>query len=137
MSDELENIKEDGRKKRLANLELGKWTKGQSGNAAGKPIGTRNRATIIREWLECDADDGGDGNKVDQLVRAVIRKGEGGDLQAFNTIMDSAFGKVAEIHEFSGIGGGPIETASKSVSVTTPATAEEAARAYAELLKKP
>ena len=29
----------------------GRWAKGHSGNPAGKPRGTRNRATVLREGL--------------------------------------------------------------------------------------
>ena len=28
------------------------FKKGESGNPAGKPKGTRNRSTIVREWME-------------------------------------------------------------------------------------
>lgn len=48
------NNKELARKRRLANLELGKIPKGKSGNPAGKPVGIVNTKTILREILESD-----------------------------------------------------------------------------------
>lgn len=68
------------------------WKKGQSGNPSGKPKGTRNRSTIIRELLEAKAIDG-DGQIADQLTRALIKKAAEGDVGAFRELFDSAYGK--------------------------------------------
>lgn len=77
----------------MANEEnLKPWKKGQSGNPAGKPKGTRNRATIIRELLEAKATDG-DGQIADQITRALINKAAEGDVAAFRELFDSAYGK--------------------------------------------
>lgn len=41
----------------MANEEnLKSWPKGQSGNPAGKAPGTKNRATIIKKFLELAVD---------------------------------------------------------------------------------
>lgn len=78
----------------MANEEnLTPWPKGQSGNPAGKPKGTRNRSTIIREWLEMKATDGEGGQVSDQLTRALIKKAAEGDVRAFIELFDSAYGK--------------------------------------------
>lgn len=69
---------------------------GQILNPKGKPKGTRNRSTIIREWLEADATDGMGGNQADQLVRAQILKAGIGDTPAFHALFDGAFGKVTD-----------------------------------------
>ena len=69
------------------------WKKGESGNPKGKPKGTRNRSTIIREWLEAKATDGEDGEVSDQLVRALIKKAAEGDVAAFRELFDSGYGK--------------------------------------------
>lgn len=47
-----DKIKESGRQRSLANLELGKFKKGESGNPDGRPKGQRNYLTIYREALE-------------------------------------------------------------------------------------
>jgi uncharacterized protein DUF5681 len=77
------------------------WVKGQSGNPKGRPPGIRNRSTIYREWLECKATDQADGDKSDQIARSLIEKACKGDIEAAREIFDSAFGKLAEIHEVS------------------------------------
>lgn len=124
----------------LKNLKSApKWVKGQSGNPAGKPVGIRHRSTIMREWLECRATDKEGGTKADQVTRALIAKAETGDIQAYNAVMDAAYGKIPEVHEFSGIGGAPIKTETTGAQVTIPAkptTLAEATRAYQDLLKK-
>jgi hypothetical protein len=71
------------------------WEPGQSGNPKGKLKGTRNRSTIVREWLEARATQG-EGQVVDQLVRALIQKAAQGDVAAFKELMDSGFGKLTD-----------------------------------------
>ena len=49
----------------------GQWKKGQSGNPAGMPKGTRHRATMLAEkFMEDDAED---------IVRAVVNAAKAGD----------------------------------------------------------
>lgn len=68
---------------------------GQSGNPKGKPAGTRNRSTIVREALEAILA-GKDQKVVDAITAAVIEKALTGDVPAFKELMDSAFGKNAD-----------------------------------------
>ena len=75
------------------------WKKGESGNPAGKPKGVKNRSTIVKEWLDAKATDGGKGTVADQLVRAMITKASKGDVPAFRELMDSAYGKVKDESE--------------------------------------
>lgn len=83
------------------------FEKGQSGNPSGKPKGTRNRSTIIREILEAAAaealkpKDGLDlGVKpttiFEQLVLAQAVKASLGDTTAMAFLSDSAFGKLTD-----------------------------------------
>lgn len=63
----------------------------------GRPKGVRNRRTIIKEWLEClNAEDGGRGDKADELARALIKKAATGDVAAIKEAFDSAYGKIPE-----------------------------------------
>lgn len=78
-----------------ATKNLKSWKKGQSGNPKGKPKGTRNRSTIVRELLEAKATDG-DGQVVDQVIRALIAKAMRGDVAAVRELMDSAYGKIQD-----------------------------------------
>lgn len=76
------------------------WKKGQSGNPKGRAKGTRNRKTIVREWLELIQLETNPitGKKeklsqADMITAAQIKKALTGDTNAFKELMDSGFGK--------------------------------------------
>ena len=48
----------EARRKQLANLEIGKWKKGQVTNPKGKPKGHRNSITILKELLDKNTEHG-------------------------------------------------------------------------------
>lgn len=79
------------------------FPKGTSGNPNGRPKGSRNRSTLIKEWLEIEFKQKNPiTGKVeileiqDHLVIAQIMKAIKGDTVAFNTLMDGAYGKQKE-----------------------------------------
>lgn len=96
----------------MANDEnLKPWQAGQSGNPAGKPKGTRNRATVIREILEQAAVDAFSPQLStyfeahpeqkpktiqDQMALAIAVKALHGDVAAFKELMDGVHGKLTE-----------------------------------------
>src|SRR5665213_2682457 len=56
------------------------WAKGQSGNPAGKPPGTRHKITMLAEQLmEADAEG---------IVAKVVALAKGGDLVAARLVLD-------------------------------------------------
>ena len=58
----------------------GQWKKGQSGNPAGMPKGTRHRATMLAEkFMEDDAED---------IVRAVVNAAKAGDPTAMRLCVE-------------------------------------------------
>lgn len=122
-----------------AGLTIGKknlksWQKGQSGNPAGRKVGTRTRETVIREWLECGATDGLGGTMQDQIVRAQLLKAMKGDAHAYNAMMDGMHGKISDVHKFSGIEDAPpIKTENTS---SVPVTPEDIAMAFAKLIRE-
>lgn len=73
-------------------------------NRNGRPLGSRNRSTIVREWLSVQ-------QKVknpltgtvetldqsDMMVLALISKARKGDVAAFKELMDSSFGKIKDV----------------------------------------
>lgn len=75
-----------------------------SRNPNGRPLGSRNRSTIVREWLAVQ-------QKVknpitgtietldqsDMIVLALISKARKGDVAAFKELMDSSFGKIKDV----------------------------------------
>jgi hypothetical protein len=84
-------------------IEQHKFPKGQSGNPNGRPKGRRNRATVVRQWLEVSQSVKnpitGETEVLEQqdlIVLAQIKAARDGSTQAFNALMDSADGKVAQ-----------------------------------------
>lgn len=76
--------------------------KGETANPNGRPKGTRNRATIVREWLETMESYVNPITKekerlsqADIITLALISKARKGDVAAFKELMDSCFGKIA------------------------------------------
>lgn len=74
-----------------------KFKPGESGNPAGKPKGTRNLSTILKEFLEEEIDQ--DGSKIvlkDAIVRKLIKKANSGNLRAIQEIFDRTEGKAKQ-----------------------------------------
>lgn len=85
------------------NIEQHKWKAGQSGNPEGRPKGSRNRATLVREWLEVKQKEKNPlTGKIEELEQqdlitlALIKKAKKGDVQAYKELMDSAHGKIEQ-----------------------------------------
>jgi len=82
-------------------IEPYKFQKGKSGNKNGRPKGRRNRATLVREWLEVSQKVKNPISGVieeleqqDIMTLALIKKAREGDVQAYRELMDSAHGKT-------------------------------------------
>jgi len=88
---------ENSKDVRLANLKP--FVAGQSGNPKGRQLGSKNRSTIVKEWLEQSTD--GEQN-IDRVMRALINKASEGDVPAIREALDSAFGKLTDKQEHSG-----------------------------------
>lgn len=80
--------------------------KGEVRNPKGKQKGTRNRSTIVREWLmvEQTLKNPLTGtietlSQADMITLALISKARKGDVAAFKELMDSGFGKNKDIQE--------------------------------------
>lgn len=61
-------------------------------NKKGRIVGSKNRSTILKELLE----QSGNEQKVNQ---AIIDKAMGGDVRAFQEIMDTIYGKIIDKKE--------------------------------------
>src|ERR1051326_8357870 len=97
----------DGKAKRLANLK--NFPKGQSGNPAGRPQGTRNRSTVLKELLQQVVDFTNpltlkkeSADLETQVMTALIARARRGDVTAIREILDTVYGKVSEKSELSG-----------------------------------
>lgn len=85
------------------------WKEGESGNPAGRPKGTKNRATIARKWLEVlEKIKNPITNAQEELTQeeimtlAQIAKARKGDTRAYQALMDSAFGQPKQTIEQEG-----------------------------------
>lgn len=93
---------------------MAKFKKGQSGNPKGRPRGTRNRATIVKKWLETSErvknPVTGEMQRLQQqdiMTLALIKEARKGNVKAYTELMNSAYGKALETIEVTDI---PIET---------------------------
>ena len=84
----------------MANEEnLIPYQKGQSGNPKGRPKGSKNRSTIAKKWLQVEQDlknpltgDKETMSQEDLMTLALIKKAREGDTQAYQKLLDSAYG---------------------------------------------
>lgn len=83
------------------------WEPGQSGNPDGRPKGSKNRSTIIRELLALNVKDpeGKDVTNEVLVNHALLTKALGGDLGAIKEIQDTVYGKIVDkseqVHSFT------------------------------------
>lgn len=75
------------------------WSKGQSGNPAGRPKGSKNRSTIAKYWLSIEQDlknpltgTNETMSQEDLMTLALIKKAREGDVSAYKALMDSGYG---------------------------------------------
>ena len=83
------------------------FKKGQSGNPNGRPKGTKNRSTLVRELLEMEStfnnpltEQSEKLSYAEQIIIAQIAEARKGNVQAFRELMDSAYGKMKDVHQF-------------------------------------
>jgi hypothetical protein len=101
MADKLDNLKKaKGFDKLPGNI-----------NKDGRPVGTKNRSTILKKWIEVNVkikDKSNptlreiDGTVEDQIILALIAKARSGDVQAIKEINDTLYGKIIDKQEIKG-----------------------------------
>jgi len=85
----------------MSKEDLIPYKKGQSGNPAGRPKGTKNRSTIVKEILSIlvkgenpmTGEQEWLSNEYRMTASVLLKAIEKGDVNAYNSIMDSAYGK--------------------------------------------
>lgn len=82
------------------------WKKGKSGNKKGRPKGSKNKSTLALEALRSGAVDQ-IMDKLSDVITVVIKRAEGGDMQAAKMLLDRAI-PVTRAVEIGGPGGGPM-----------------------------
>jgi len=75
------------------------YEKGQSGNPKGRPKGSKNRSSVAKKWLSVEQDlknpltgDNDVMSQEDLMTLALIKKAREGDTQAYQKLLDSAYG---------------------------------------------
>ena len=97
------------------NIKKHEFKKGQSGNPAGRPVGSKNRSTIAKKWLETPEQFKNPiTGEIEELTQedigtlALIKKMRSGDVRAYDSLMDSAFGKAVQTNEVNVNKDGPL-----------------------------
>lgn len=85
------------------NIKKHEFKKGQSGNPAGRPVGSKNRSTIAKKWLETPEQFKNPiTGEIEELTQedigtlALIKKMRSGDVRAYDSLMNSVYGKPKE-----------------------------------------
>jgi hypothetical protein len=85
------------------NIKKYEFKKGQSGNPKGRPVGSKNRSTIVKKWLETVQKSKNpisgeleDLSQEDMITLAILKKARTGDVRAYKELMDSLYGSAKE-----------------------------------------
>lgn len=77
--------------------------KGEIRNPHGKPVGTKNRSTLLKKWIGVHAKvknpitkELQEGTVEDLINIALIDKALSGDIQAIKEVNDTLYGKIVE-----------------------------------------
>lgn len=72
-------------------------------NKSGRPVGSKNRSTILKKWLKCKIKAKIPGTQKekqvsleDAVILALIKKASRGDVLAIREIQDTLHGKMTE-----------------------------------------
>jgi len=97
------------------NIKKHEFKKGQSGNPAGRPVGTKNRSTIAKKWLETPEQFKNPiTGEIEELTQedigtlALVKKARQGDVRAYESLMDSAYGKAVQTNDVNVNRDGPL-----------------------------
>lgn len=73
------------------------FEEGKSGNPKGRPKGSRNLSSILKDMLDQDVEDEGQLVKFsDAIVKRLIQKANKGDIKAIQEIFDRTEGKAKQ-----------------------------------------
>ena len=97
------------------NLKKHQFKKGQSGNPAGRPVGSKNRNSVASKWLNTTEETK---NPITGLIEvlsqedimtlAILKKGRQGDVRAYDSLLDSAYGKAVQTNDVNVNRDGPL-----------------------------
>lgn len=81
------------------NIENHKWQPGESGNPSGRQVGSKNRSTIVKKWLEVASKQENfitkqfeELTEEDWQILSLIKQGRRGNIQATKMLFDMLYG---------------------------------------------
>lgn len=84
--------------------EESQFKPGESGNPHGRPKGTKNLSTILKEMLELETEvDGEKMTNKDAIIRKLMKKSKEGDMKAIQEVFDRTEGKSKQEIKLEGI----------------------------------
>ena len=85
------------------NIKKYEFKKGQSGNPKGRPVGSKNRSSIVKKCLETVekaknpiSGELEDLSQEDMITLAILKKARTGDVRAYKELMDSLYGTAKD-----------------------------------------
>ncbi len=97
------------------NIKPFEFKKGQSGNPKGRPVGSKNRSTIAKKWLQTtEKFKNPITGELEELTQedigtlALIKKMRSSDVRAYESLMDSAYGKAVQTNDVNVNRDGPL-----------------------------
>lgn len=98
------------------------FKEGESGNPSGRPKGSRNRSTIVREILELlEKQKNPITGKEESLTQeqimtlAILSRARKGDVRAYQALMDSGYGQPKQQIEMSNEEGGVFKIGNQEI----------------------
>ena len=86
--------------------------KGEVRNPKGRTIGSKNRSTLLKKWIEVavklkhpETEEEISGTIEDKVALALVAKALTGDVQAIKEIQDTLYGKIPDKNELTGKNG--------------------------------
>ena len=101
------------------------FKKGQSGNPKGRPVGAKSRSTIAKRWLETEeklknpiTGTQESLSQEDIITLSLVKKARSGDVSAYKSLMDSAYGAPIQQTDIT-TDGEPIKTTFNLIGTPT------------------
>ena len=85
--------------RKIGNANLKSWKPGESGNPAGKPLGTKNFTTLFKEAVKKLAKEGVEGasDAEKALVMTAFKEAHKGNFNFYKDIIDRMYGKSKDV----------------------------------------
>ena len=79
--------------------ENGRFLKGQSGNPAGRPAGTKNQIVQLKQNLELAVRSNVEPEEISRIVKVMVARAQAGDVQAAKLILDKTISNAKDVED--------------------------------------